>query len=329
MPHQLRRIITINIRNPKDGMPSGRIAELDPRGGVLAVGINGVGKTTFLRLLPLFYGATPTQILKGTGRTALVSHTLPDQSSAVCYEYERQTQNDVRCVVMHARPGEEAPQFHIVSGPYRESYFYDENKQYVTRDEFKARVEAMGVEVSRKLSLHQYRSVILNERLPTKEGVELRRMAAVHSLGPGALYNLDQIAAAMANEKLSFRDLKNIVVERVSDASTAANKTTNVKELKQNRESVVRWLEARAQVIDSTNDRVRRMLQQLEHDGYLVETNPVNKGYQVTGKVNYLYQLLAFIGEHTPHLSDDGFVDQIDPQVRFDTPDASSTQTAP
>jgi signal recognition particle GTPase len=72
MPHQLRRIITINLRNPKDGLPSGRIAEMDPRGGVLAVGINGVGKTTFLRLLPLFYGATPTQILKGTGRTALI-----------------------------------------------------------------------------------------------------------------------------------------------------------------------------------------------------------------------------------------------------------------
>ncbi|MCX7257634.1 MAG: ATP-binding protein, partial [Polaromonas sp.] len=70
MPHQLRRIIAINIRNPKDGQPSGRIAELDPRGGVLAVGDNGVGKTTFLRLLPLFYGATPQQILRGTGLSA-------------------------------------------------------------------------------------------------------------------------------------------------------------------------------------------------------------------------------------------------------------------
>jgi hypothetical protein len=250
MPHQLRRIITINLRNPKDGLPSGRIAEMDPRGGVLAVGINGVGKTTFLRLLPLFYGATPTQILKGTGRTALISHTLPDSSSAVCYEYERETKEDVRCVVMHARPGEEAPQFHIITGQYQESFFYNENNEYVTREEFKSRVEAMGVEVSRKLTLHQYRSVILNERLPTKEGVELRRLAAVHSLGPGALYNLDQISAAMANEKISFRDLKNIVVERVSDESTSANRTSSVKELKQNRESVVRWMEARAHLVE-------------------------------------------------------------------------------
>ena len=54
MPHQLRRIIAINIKNPSDSNPSGRISELDPRGGVLAVGDNGVGKTTFLRLIPLF-----------------------------------------------------------------------------------------------------------------------------------------------------------------------------------------------------------------------------------------------------------------------------------
>lgn len=44
-------------------------------------------------------------------------------------------------------------------------------------------------------------------------------------------------------------------------------------------------------VVDSTNDRVRRMLQQLEHEGYLVETNPVNRGYQITGKVDYFYSI--------------------------------------
>ena len=82
MPHQLRRIIAINIRNASDGNPSGRISELDPRGGVLAVGDNGVGKTTFLRLIPLFYGATPMQVRKGSGRASMIKHTLPDPRSA-------------------------------------------------------------------------------------------------------------------------------------------------------------------------------------------------------------------------------------------------------
>jgi hypothetical protein len=245
MPHQLRRIIAINIRNPKDGQPSGRIAELDPRGGVLAVGDNGVGKTTFLRLLPLFYGATPQQILRGTGLSSMLSHTLPDASSAVAFEYERESDKDLRCAVLHCRPGEDAAQFHIVHGGYQEAFFCDEADQFVLREEFKARVEALGYAVSRKLFLHQYRSVILNERLLTKEGGELRRLAALHSLGPAPLYNLDQIAAAMANEKISFRDLQNIVIERVSDAQADASPAAGSRELKRNRDDVSRWLDDR------------------------------------------------------------------------------------
>lgn len=245
MPHQLRRIVAINIRNPKDGLPSGRVAELDPRGGVLAVGDNGVGKTTFLRLLPLFYGATPQQILRGTGLASMIAHTLPDASSAVAFEYERETPGDLRCVVMHCRAGEDAAQFHFIHGGYREEFFYDAHNQFVPREAFKARVEAQGVQVSRKLFLNQYRSVILNERQLTKEGVELRRLAAVYSLGPAPLYNLDQIAAAMANEKISFRDLQNIVIERVSDAQGDAHAAAGSRELKRNRDDVSRWLDDR------------------------------------------------------------------------------------
>lgn len=245
MPYQLRRIIAINIRNPKNGQPSGRIAELDPRGGVLAVGDNGVGKTTFLRLLPLFYGATPQQILRGTGLSSMLGHTLPDASSAVAFEYERETAHDVRCVVMHCRPGEDAAQFHIVHGGYQEAFFCDDENQFVLREAFKARVESLGYAVTRKLFLHQYRSVILNERLLTKEGSELRRLAAIHSLGPTPLYNLDQIAAAMANEKISFRDLQNIVVERVSDVQAETGPVAGSRELKRNRDDVSRWLDDR------------------------------------------------------------------------------------
>ena len=104
MPHQLRRIIAINILNPITGSPSGRISELDPRGGVLTVGANGVGKTSFLRLIPLFYGATPSQVLKGTGRTSMIKHTLPDPSSAVAYEYERESDAHLRTAVLQPKP---------------------------------------------------------------------------------------------------------------------------------------------------------------------------------------------------------------------------------
>lgn len=84
-----------------------------------------------------------------------------------------------------------------------------------------------------------------------------------------------------------------------------------------------------ARVTDSSIDRVRRMLAQLEQEGYLVETNPTNKGYQVTGKIDYLYQLIAFIAENTPHLSDDAVVDQLDPQARLDGDSTAGETTQP
>ena len=102
MPYQLRRIVAINIRNTKGRLPSQRISELRIAGGVLAVGENGVGKTTFLRLLPLFFGAKPSQILRGTGVGSLISYTLPHASSAVAFEYERESCEHLRTVVMFA-----------------------------------------------------------------------------------------------------------------------------------------------------------------------------------------------------------------------------------
>lgn len=73
-----------------------------------------------------------------------------------------------------------------------------------------------------------------------------------------------------------------------------------------------------ARLTDAVNDRVRRMLDHLVADGYLVETNPTNKGYTITGKVDYLYQLIEFISANSPHLSDDEVVDQVDRQAHID-----------
>ena len=73
-----------------------------------------------------------------------------------------------------------------------------------------------------------------------------------------------------------------------------------------------------ARVSDSAIDRVRRMLAHLQNEGYIVETNPTSKGYQVTGKMDYLYQLIGFIADNTAQLSDDDVVDRIDTQARLD-----------
>lgn len=250
MPHQLRRIIAINIRNPSGGNPSGRISELDPRGGVLAVGDNGVGKTTFLRLIPLFYGAKPSEILRGSGKSSMIRHTLPDPTSAVAYEYERESDAQLRTVVMYAKEGEDVPDFRIVSAGFDETFFYDENQMFVTRSEFANRLRLRNIDVSPVLQLNEYRSVILNERMSSKNAKQMMLLARDHSLGPRPLRNLNQIAAAMANEKISFRELRNIVLERVAEDQATETKRQNVRELKQRREDVTTWLESRGHMVD-------------------------------------------------------------------------------
>ncbi|VTU45493.1 hypothetical protein SRS16P2_00175 (plasmid) [Variovorax sp. SRS16] len=75
-----------------------------------------------------------------------------------------------------------------------------------------------------------------------------------------------------------------------------------------------------ARVGDSVPLRVERMLDQMVAEGYLVASHPQTQGYTVTGKIDYLYQLIDFIAANTSHLSDEDVVDQLDPQARIDQP---------
>jgi len=87
---------------------------------------------------------------------------------------------------------------------------------------------------------------------------------------------------------------------------------------------------ADARVTDggATLHRVQRMFSMLESEGYLVQTNATSQGYAFTGKVEYLYQLIAFIAENTAHLSDEGVVDQMDSQMRLDVPSSNQPPLA-
>lgn len=248
MPHRLRRVVGINLRTPReDGggvATSMRIAEMDTRGAVMAVGDNGVGKTSFLRLIPLFYGAQPRSILRGSGHTSMIRHVLPEPTSAVVYEYERGSEDDRRCVVMHADPNPQvdAPVFYIVSAGYEERFFLDGAGELVPREAFKAHVEALGIKVTERLDLANYRGVILKSVARTRESQAFRRLAEEHSLAPGPLHGLDQIAASMGPEAISFKSLQAVVVDRISQEIAHGGETRSA--LKKNVRDVDKWLES-------------------------------------------------------------------------------------
>lgn len=66
---------------------------------------------------------------------------------------------------------------------------------------------------------------------------------------------------------------------------------------------------------EASIDRLSRILELLEKDGYLHLANPSHSVYLVTGKIKYLYQLLAIMEEHTPQMAESaepGADDQMD-----------------
>lgn len=70
-----------------------------------------------------------------------------------------------------------------------------------------------------------------------------------------------------------------------------------------------------ARLNESAQDRLVRVLKALTDDGYLVELNSTHKIYRITGKIEWFYQLLAFMNDNLPQLSDDGVVDTIEAQL--------------
>lgn len=80
---------------------------------------------------------------------------------------------------------------------------------------------------------------------------------------------------------------------------------------------------------ESASDRLSRILELLEEEGYLALTNANFKTYRVTGKIAYLYQLLAFMAEHLPEMADSSVNDQMEErQATLDDAVQSSPRSA-
>lgn len=244
--YQLCRMVLINAGTNMH-VPSGRITAIDPRGGAAVLGDNGVGKTTTLRILPLFFGHLPSQIVAaGRGQEAMIRFVLPTDASAIAFEYQRGSDdnNDMRLAVIRRRSDDpDVPFYRLYRSGFRKDLFVDEGR-FLSDDETQLKATQLGIQTTSKLTTSEYRAVILRTPATSKEKEKLRRYAVEWSFGPKQLDNLDRVVAAMVKKHINFSEIVQVAVGLVQhDLGQGAERAKLT--FKQGKGPIERWLRNR------------------------------------------------------------------------------------
>lgn len=252
--YQLCRMILINVGTNMH-VPSGRITAIDPRGGAAVLGDNGVGKTTTLRILPLFFGHQPSHIVAAShGQEAMIRFIIPTDASAIAFEYQRGSNDeaDLRLAVIRRRADDpDVPFYRLYRSGFRKELFVSDGR-FLSDEETQQKATELGIPTTSKLTTSEYRSVILKVPANSKDKDKLRRYSVDWSFGPKQLDNLDRIVAAMVKKHINFADIVQVAVGLVQhDLGQGAERAKL--SFKQGREPIERWLRNREACIDAFN----------------------------------------------------------------------------
>lgn len=79
-------------------------------------GRNGRGKTTLIRLIPLFYGEQPSKVVRSAGSVvrSLREFMFARSTSYVAFEYENH--DGIKLAFLHYG-ADNSPQYHLAEGP--------------------------------------------------------------------------------------------------------------------------------------------------------------------------------------------------------------------
>lgn len=244
----LNRIIAI------DSFASGKENVVYLNGHVNLNGDNGAGKTTFLQLIPPFFGAYPSQLVRRKKtKLPFVEYFLPNKTSYIIYEYIR---GDQTCMaVMRSSTGNHSTQaqFLLIEHGYERSLFMLQTQQgfeALPSSDLARRVTEKGwVRTSQWLSLNEYRNVIqsnINERnLADKKQQhrrnENRRRFAFCRHGT-SIHHIEKVVMGIFGREPSFETFKAIIVSIIqSDVFESESETTELHSTFINKASLEHW----------------------------------------------------------------------------------------
>ncbi len=234
--YSLLRIIII------DSFWQGQVNELDLTGHTQLEGTNGAGKTSLMRLLPLFYGMRPSDIVSKVDQAKnFADFYLPRESSILVYEYTRPFGQ--KCQVLATSDGR-GVHFKFIDGAYDNQHFISSSQgskaKPFTISEIEKNYRNIGSESSKFLGIDKYRQVIQNLRSGRKHK-EIRLLQNRFSFSEQACPHIDKVINGTIEKNLDFEAVKRMLVAIASDH--LARDTNDEKEqLSLNKADITNWL---------------------------------------------------------------------------------------
>lgn len=212
-----------------DSYRKGAKVEIKLDGHASLNGTNAVGKTSLLRLIPLFYGESPQKMVRGGGVTqSFISHYLPHSTSLIIFEYSRR---GLMCmVVMHASKSGENVCYRFIDQPFDVARFVDENGGLVDGSDLNRHITKRNEFCSEQITvLSDYRSIIQNTVRKKEHRALAGRFAFV---GAGArLGHIEKIVTGMFSREISFHDIKRVIASCIMEDKQSIRLVSNKSEM--------------------------------------------------------------------------------------------------
>ena len=201
--YQLKKIILI------DSFWAGKTVLLDLDGHINLSGTNGAGKTTFLRLIQLFWGERPSNIVGGTGsKKGFIEYYLPRNSSYLIYEYQRPLKQI--CHVMIQSDGRGA-KYRFIDAPYNQEYYIAENS--IPRDSASVtQLYRKEAEPSKLMGVDDYCNIIQCQSVSSGKKW-LRPLQSRFAMASAPITHIEKVISSVIKKIGDFDTIKQMLID--------------------------------------------------------------------------------------------------------------------